>query len=89
MSEEHEFTTQNLALAATLLLNEYSHDRLEHVEGGCQWVYTDPSEEMMSLVEDFRTHQAWVDPIEFVLKLGLVRREMYNFLGHKAKSINS
>lgn len=89
MSDAHEFKTQNMALAAALWVHGYEYDRLERVMGGCQWVYDSPNDEFRVMVEEYHRGEDFVEPVEFVRKLGLVRAAMYEFLGHRAKRIQT
>jgi hypothetical protein len=91
MSKAHGFTfkTQDMTLVTVLRLRGFEYTGLEKVDGGCQWVFIMSDTSMQSVVDEYRNEEAWVEPREFVRKLGLVRSAMYEFLGHKPKRITT
>lgn len=70
-----------MALVTVLKINGFEPARLERVNGGCRWVYVVTTKAFPRLLENYTGGSAFVEPKEFAQKLGLVRTEMYRFLG--------
>lgn len=84
-----ELTTEDMALVAFLKLEGVEYARQRRLgTGGCCWVYC-ISDRTQRLFDDYHAGEAAVDPREFARKLGLVRTDMYRFLGIKPKRVRN
>jgi hypothetical protein len=82
MDNQREFRTADLALAAWLRCNDVEHSRFIRRGRECVWIYEEVNRlGMAALILEFVSGEARVEPKAFALKLGLVRTEMYKFMG--------
>jgi len=81
-----EYITEDMTLVAVLKLRGMEPDRMEKSNGGCKWIYAcTPSLE--DVVDEYQAEEAYIEPREFSRKLGLVRTEMYRFLGVQPRRV--
>lgn len=88
MTGAHELTTEDMALVAYLKLSGCEYDEMRRSNGGCCWVFL-ATARIHELFDEYGRGEAYVEPREFVRKLGLVRREMYRFLDIKPRSVRA
>ncbi len=77
-----------MALAAYLRTRGHAHKRLEKQGRSCRWVYLESSS-LREELDDYYADEAYVEPREFMRKVGLVREELYAFMGVEAKRISA
>lgn len=80
------FTTQDMTLVAVLKLRGIECLEHQRAGNGCQWVF-DKTQALEEIVDEYAAGEAYVEPVEFARKLGLVRTSMYQFLGHKPRRV--
>lgn len=76
------FATEDMTLVTVLKLKGFEPTEMKKVNDGCRWCYENPPDSLMETVEEYQNEEAYFEARELVRKLGLVRREMYQFLGH-------
>lgn len=83
-----EFVTEDMTLVTVLKLRGIEPCTHRRSSGGCQWVF-DSTDAVDDVVQEYASGEAYVEPMEFSRKLGLVRTEMYRFLGVKPRRVRS
>lgn len=83
------FNTEDMTLVAVLKLRGFEPSEMKKVGGGCRWCYDDPPQVLFDTVEEYNNGEAYFEARELARKLGLVRQEMYRFLGHAPKRVRA
>lgn len=78
--ETRQFATEDMTLVTLLKVKGVEPREMVRSGKGCQWVF-DHSRAVEDLVDEYQADEAYVEPREFARKMGLVRSEMYRFLG--------
>lgn len=76
------FATEDMTLATVLKLKGFEPTSMAKVGGGARWCYEGAPQALFDAVEEYNNEEAYFEAREFTRKLGLVRQEMYKFLGH-------
>lgn len=76
------FKTEDITLVAYLKVKGFECQSKERKNGGCCWIFTDRLDSMEDILDEYEAYEAAVEPRDFNRKLALVRRDMYEFLGH-------
>lgn len=90
-SEQQEFVTEDLTFVTVLLIEGIHHKRMENRDGGCRWIYVGNSivAQIMDHLSEYNDDACYVEPRQFVRKLGMMRQQMYGFLGHRPPPVRS
>lgn len=80
------FYTEDMTLATLLKMKGIEPDRMIRSGKGCQWAYA-RCDALDNILDEYNADEAYVEPREFVRKLGLVRTEMYRFLGVQPRRV--
>jgi hypothetical protein len=76
-------------LVTVLKLRGFEPTEMKKVGGGCRWCYDNPPQTLLDIVEEYSNDEAYFEAKELARKLGLVRRDMYQFLGHNPRRIRT
>lgn len=80
------FITEDMTLVAVLKTRGIEYSKMENNYGGCRWLFPN-SRVVQDIVEEYNNEEAYCEPREFAKKLGLVRSEMYRFLGVQPRKV--
>lgn len=75
-----------MALVTVFKVRGIEPDHLERSDNGCKWVFV-RDESAQDLLDEYNADEAYVEPREFARKMGLVRSEMYRFLGREPRRV--
>lgn len=92
MSNEQKFETEDLTFVAVLRVNGLTPSEKRKEGRGCRWVFLGPDSfisQIMDLLRDYNDNCADVEPREFTIAMGTVRRDMYQFLGYQPPRVRS
>jgi Domain of unknown function (DUF5659) len=82
------FATEDMTLVAVLKTKGIECTEMQRHNGGCRWVF--PSNKVIEeTVSQYVQDDCAVEPREYTKKLSLVRRDMYNFLGHAPERLRA
>lgn len=79
------FVTEDMTFVTVLKQKGIEPTRLERSNGGVRWVYEllAVSTTIAETLDEYNAEECCVEPKDFTKKMGIVRRAMYDFLGHK------
>jgi hypothetical protein len=84
-----EFTsTEDMTLVTVLKIRGIEPEKLERHNGGCKWVFR-CTDAVQDAIDEYGQEEAYVEPREFARKMGLVRSEMYQFLGIQPRRLRT
>jgi hypothetical protein len=86
MTEDRLFKTEDMALVTTLKLRGIEPEEMVRSGQGVSWIFL-RDETANDVVDEYAMGEAYVEPQEFVRKLGLVRSEMYRFLDIRPRRV--
>lgn len=76
------FRTEDITLVAVFKVKGIECREKERQDGGCVWLF-DQSHKLLEIVDEYEAYECCIEPRDFNRKLGLVRRNMYEFLQHR------
>jgi hypothetical protein len=82
------FVTEDMTLVTVLKMRGIEPAALSKSNGGCRWSYS-PTRTLEEIVDEYNSEECYVEPKEFSRKLGLVRTEMYRYLGVSPRRVRS
>lgn len=80
------FETEDMTLVTVLKLRGIEPTEMTQSSGGCRWHYTH-TRTVDEILDEYNAGECYTEPREFARKMGLVRQEMYRFLGVPRRSI--
>lgn len=79
------FKTEDMTLVAALKVRGIEPTSMEKANGGVRWCFDSPAAESQieDLLREYNDDECYMEVRDFTKKTGMVRRNMYDFLGHK------
>lgn len=79
------FVTEDMTLVAVLKTQGVEPTSMERSNGGAKWIFGSAAVQgqIAETLAEYNDDCFYVEAKEFTRKLSLVRKDMYNFLGHE------
>jgi hypothetical protein len=91
MSDEAQrFETEDMTFVTVLLIEGIHHTEMTKNNGGCRWVFVGSAAvigKIIETLEEYNDDSCYVEARDFTRRIGAVRREMYQFLGHSSPRV--